>query len=210
MESLKEAIREGDLRKVRKLIDEGAKTNARHLRLAADGPVWGYEETHKNGYIKIVKLLLELGVKVNAKDKDGNTALHIAAVRRGSGYVDILKILINAGANVNTANNKGITPMHRAVRCLENTKLLLDAGADINATDSEGKTPLDILYLIKNGSEIHPKQIKENFEKTRELMFIAGALHSKKIKAKINRQKREKEKIDKIMQDMPNNLWKMK
>jgi len=149
MDSLKEAIRMGDLRKVKKFIDEGGKVNAlidgdTLLGLAAEGPVWGFEEIHKDGYVGIVKFLLEKGAIIDARDKDGNSALHESAGRYGSGYLKISKILIDAGANLNAANKNGRTPMHRAIGAsLETVKLLINAGAEVNSTNNEGKTPLD-------------------------------------------------------------------
>ena len=49
----------------------------------------------KNNDIEIVKLLIENGADVNAKNEDGETALHLA---NRKGYLDIVKYLIAKGA----------------------------------------------------------------------------------------------------------------
>jgi len=48
---------------------------------------------------------------VNLSAKNGNTALHVAAV---NGQLETLRALIDSGANVNAANDEGQTPIHDA------------------------------------------------------------------------------------------------
>jgi len=55
----------------------------------------------KNGSTKIVKALINIGAKVNAKDIYGTTALMLAS---GKGKTETVKLLIDAGANVNAKN----------------------------------------------------------------------------------------------------------
>lgn len=45
-------------------------------------------------------------IDVNAKNKDGNTPLHLCNDPK------IARLLINAGADVNALNNEGQTPLH--------------------------------------------------------------------------------------------------
>jgi len=49
---------------------------------------------------------------VNAKNSDGNTALHIAAIY---GYKDMAEFLLASKADVNGKNNKGETPLRLAL-----------------------------------------------------------------------------------------------
>ncbi|XP_065094480.1 uncharacterized protein LOC135715002 [Ochlerotatus camptorhynchus] len=55
-----------------------------------------------------VQRLLDYGANVNAQDKDGNTALHMAFGRNELGLVDVL---VRNGADMKTKNNDGRIPM---------------------------------------------------------------------------------------------------
>jgi len=63
------------------------------------------------GRTELVKLLLEKGAGVNAKDMYGNTPLHLAAIW---GYMDVVRTLISRGADVNAAAEDGYTPLDEA------------------------------------------------------------------------------------------------
>ena len=67
--------------------------------------------------VDLVKILLEAGVEVNARDADGRTALHytldLFSFTRAK---ELLEILLKAGAEVNIhCTTKGNTPLHAAV-----------------------------------------------------------------------------------------------
>lgn len=61
----------------------------------------------KNGHINIVKLLLQKGANVDAKDATGLTPLLLAGYNKQNQetFEDIIQILIEYGANVNVRNN---------------------------------------------------------------------------------------------------------
>lgn len=84
------------------------------------------------GHIAVVKLLLESGADVNARDKFGKTALHDAAFK---GHGDVVKLLLEWGADINSKCEIGSTPLHMAATSGESdiVKLLLDQGADHSA-----------------------------------------------------------------------------
>ncbi|XP_018327039.1 tyrosine-protein kinase Shark [Agrilus planipennis] len=95
------------------------------------------------GNYKVVSEMLKTGYRHEAKNKDGQTAVHIASMK---GQDDILAILIEHGANVNCRDTAGFTPLHYA--CQNNfastVRLLVQSGkANIQARNTEnGWVPL--------------------------------------------------------------------
>ena len=64
-----------------------------------------------HGKVKEVKQLLDRGVNVNARYRDGETALMFAALK---GHVNVVKLLIERGANVNIQDIRGNTALSYA------------------------------------------------------------------------------------------------
>ena len=117
----------------------------------------------EKGTIDRVKELLEEGAGVDAKDKNGNTALHKATQNQ---HPDIVQLLLDSGADSDIRNGDGQTPLSLAKsediieifhRHIEKDRALLDAaekgaidqvkealkrGANINAKDKKGDTAL--------------------------------------------------------------------
>ncbi|MGA3281386.1 MAG: ankyrin repeat domain-containing protein [Smithella sp.] len=117
-------------------------------------------------YVEVVKKLLEAGADINARNKDGVTALMLASgygrtglvvtdmkgkmeiVNNdpvGNGNVEVVKALIAAKADVNIRSGKnGRTALMGASRfgSLAVIKELIAAGADVNIKDNEGCTAL--------------------------------------------------------------------
>ena len=82
--------------------------------------------------VSIVQLLLDHHVKVNARDKDGKTALFYGIE---GGSIPALRLLLAHGADPNAASQLGATPLS-AARMLGSTAmtgLLLAAGAKPSA-----------------------------------------------------------------------------
>lgn len=108
---------------------------------------------------KLLQLLSVHGSDLDARDADGNTALH----RLCTSFYDITKVetmvsLIASGANVNATNNLGQTPLHIAAQNIggwdnndppvnEPFQLLVYKKADVNARDNQGRTPLHVVSL---------------------------------------------------------------
>ena len=96
---------------------------------------------HYYDYVKpdMVEFLVDNGIEVNIKDKDGNTPLIKACYGNNSA---IVRKLLKAGAEVNVKNDKGETPItivankHGLSLVLP---LLVEAGADINERNKYGK-----------------------------------------------------------------------
>ena len=103
---------------------------------------------------------------VNAKDSDGATPLHEAAL---NGNTENVKLLLDKGADVNAKDTDGWTPLLLAAANghTETVKLLIDKGADVNAKTSNGATPLhwaafegnteNVKLLIEKGADVNAK-----------------------------------------------------
>ena len=105
-----------------------------------------------HGDIKAIKQHIAAGTDVNAKDKEGDTPLHVAAMYNNK---EIAELLIAKGADMEAKSKLGHTPLHVAAMLgkKETTELLINNGADLNAKLDSGNTPLDFAINFKH-SEI--------------------------------------------------------
>ena len=105
---------------VKFLLAHGATAPPRALRLAAAG---GHPE-----YAKVVEVLLEHGVRVNARDSEGITPLMCAAM---TGHADSVKVLLAHGANLTARSSDGQTALAHATagRRISVIPVLKQAGA---------------------------------------------------------------------------------
>jgi ankyrin repeat protein len=103
--------------------------------------------------IEIVHILLSKGAQIDARDPEGNTALHFAAL---IGNTKSVEVLIGAGANVNVSNYHGWTPLMESASTgsYECVRVFLGKGANVNARSDEGNTSLILLVKSTNPSDI--------------------------------------------------------
>lgn len=96
-----------------------------------------------NGFEDVVSVLIEFGAKVNIRDEDYRTPLHLA------GTAKVVRILLESGADPNAKDKNGRTALHYGVRYFhlqENIPVLLEFGADSNLQADDGKTPLSSAF----------------------------------------------------------------
>ena len=93
-----------------------------------------------SGNLNRVRMFLNSGTNVNARNNSGQTALHWAAMME---RLAVVRELLDRGANVNARNNNGQTALHLAAYYghLAVVRELLDRGANVNARGS-GQTAL--------------------------------------------------------------------
>src|SRR5580658_9743900 len=124
----------------------------------------------RSGDVEVMHLLLDHGADPKLANKDGTTALIVAA---GAGYTDsnrgtepqaleAVKLCVSLGLDVNAATDKGETAMHGAARRGANTiiQYLADHGAKINAANKTGLTAYD-LAMGKGGGPAGRQPPKE-------------------------------------------------
>ena len=103
MAPIHNAARNGNLNRVRALLNSGTNVNARYQ----------YGETPLifaayKGRLPMVRELLDRGANINARDHEGETALIRAAFW---GHLAIVRLLLERGANVNARTHEGWTPL---------------------------------------------------------------------------------------------------
>jgi len=93
----------------------------------------------EEGDIKTVKMLLENGADIEAKNNEDYTALIYAA---RDGHTDMVKLLVTKGADIEAKNDRGVTPLFVAAinGQLDSVKILIEAGANIHVKNRAGKT----------------------------------------------------------------------
>ena len=116
---------------------------------------------------KIVRLLIENGAKVEARDRYQKTALIHAIV---AGHADIMSYLLRLGASPNAVDSSGNSCLHYACAYgwYFGVKMLLESGAHLNLLNDWRLTPFGAAFLkghvgICEQLLAHSKEIDVNF-----------------------------------------------
>ncbi|XP_025418996.1 delta-latroinsectotoxin-Lt1a-like [Sipha flava] len=123
-------------------IDTGARNIGGYTALHSAVRSFDYFGDGTKIVKEIVNLLLNGRVAIDAQDKDGKTALHIAATYK---RVEITELLLDRGA-ADVKDRDGNTALHDAATSIYNNaktvSLLLKYNLDVNAKNKDGKTPI--------------------------------------------------------------------
>jgi len=159
------AVKEGNVEEVKKLIKEGANVNETYKEpvMYTDGTFALHMAVARSNK-EIVILLLENKADPNLNfNEDKSSPLFRAFI---SGYIDIAKILIENDADPNLISKNGDTPLNKL---LNNSKIKIDDKLMIlNLCKNKGHNFNDNLlfsvreyeivkYLVKNGKNINIK-----------------------------------------------------
>lgn len=123
------------------------------------------------GSARIVQLLLDAGMDVNAKDSRGDTALHYAV---GRDHLAIVRALLDCNANPNAQGWCARVPMMPNLLGQASVSVisaLLEAGADSCAKDNDGHCPRTV-YL---SPEIQRLFVEHDAKLARETLAEAFA-----------------------------------
>jgi len=146
------------------------------LRDALDNPVFasfagGLDDKGRSllhdaldaGWEDMIAPLITAGAPPQAADENGNTPLHLAAMK---GLTAAAEALLNAGVAIDArahgsrlygpTENEGDTPLHRAVEAgqAETVKLLLARGADPALTSPAGKNGMNAFHMAAAGESV--------------------------------------------------------
>lgn len=144
MESqLFEAVMNGDLKSVKKLIKHGAnKHGVLHFPTSWEGATLLAVAAHE-GHLDIIKYLIEIArLPVDLTDPCiGRTPLHWTCI---ADKPEVAEYLLRNGANINHADKTRVTPIIRATCCRSKrvSKLLIARGCDLNCSDLLGSSAL--------------------------------------------------------------------
>ena len=109
------AARDGDIEAIKQYIAEGADVNELHFEMPP--LTWAV----LTGQTETAELLLQHGADINGRNRDGNTALHLAVFL---GRAETTELLLKSGADVNAKNDEGATPVELLSVPWEMTRLL--------------------------------------------------------------------------------------
>ncbi len=122
----------------------------------------------QQGYVRVMKTLIDRGADLSLLDELGQTALMHAA---DDWEVAAVRLLLSRGAKVDQQNKEGQTALMFAVQMndwsydyawRETIEALLDGGADKDVEDIYGQTAMD--YAEENGELSTPVEVLEIYE----------------------------------------------
>jgi ankyrin repeat protein len=153
-------IKAGDLEPAKQLLlRRGVNTSDKLNRTALM-----YSASLRVTDTTFVEWLFAQGANVNLQDKEGKTALHIAA---REGTATFVQALLEQKADVDIKDNQGNTALWRAImdqddKDLQKVKLLVQYGANPDSVNHANRTPREILQTLRKKTiedlqvEIHP------------------------------------------------------
>ncbi len=134
-----DAAKKGGLKKLKRLVEAGHDVNQRDGWMATIPLMYAA----MRGHTDCVEYLLQNGAQLDLKDRDGKTALHLAA---DGGHLEVIKKLVEKGQDVNRKDWGETTPLMEAsgkghTDCVN---WLLENGAQVDMEDILGRKAFDL------------------------------------------------------------------
>jgi len=170
--ALMDAAESGAVDRVKSMLASGADPD--YLGPEGQTSLMAAVQNERNP--ELVGILLDKKASVNLADRDGSTALMLAADKFNAATV---KILLDHGADVKPRDKDGNTALIRAAKSPRSwdekqealIPYLLEKGADVNVHSAKGETPLmftaqegnsALLDLLKKGAEVDARDADGN------------------------------------------------
>nr|XP_033803650.1 M-phase phosphoprotein 8 isoform X2 [Geotrypetes seraphini] len=145
--ALRDAVKNGDYLTVKYALSSKEEYNLEQedssgmtlVMLAAAG-----------GHDDLLRILIKKGAKVNARQKNGNTALIHAAEKN---FLTTVAVLLEAGAHLNIQQNNGETALMKACKRgnFDIVRLMVESGADCNISS---KYQSSALHFAKQSNNV--------------------------------------------------------
>jgi len=120
-------------------------------------------EAAGKSWVDLVRLLVDAGANVNARDKFSNTPLRMCASNAQSfatldTFKQTVKILLDAGADINSGTTINTTSLHSVVKWgnVEAVRFMLEHGADPNIRTTKGELPIDFAKTAEMRALLEP------------------------------------------------------
>jgi len=104
------AASENDYAKIKLALEEGGDSNEEFI-----GNMTPIMLASSHGNLKMVKLLIQHGANIHARNENGHAPIGFALGEQNDGCLDVAKLLIDNGATVNYKNNYDRTPLDDAL-----------------------------------------------------------------------------------------------
>ena len=123
------------------LNDRGKPVKGSRVTLLGMAYKKDVDDPRESPGFELMELLLKKDVKLESKDRDGQTPLSLAAER---GDEAVVELLLKKGAELESKDDDGQTPLFYAAGNTDDAvvKLLLKNGAKLESRDKYGRTPL--------------------------------------------------------------------
>jgi hypothetical protein len=164
---LLKAAADGNTRWALRLIEQqGANVNCRDPS-SGDTPLL---EACAIGHTDTVRMLVDKGADLHAKNRNGYTPLHEAC---GRGHIDTARLLVDKGADLHAKGGGGGGSAFWRACCrnhIDVARMLVDKGADLHEKDGAGRSLLSLLKT--HGGATGPGQLQA----TDTVRFLEEAL----------------------------------